>query len=91
MRAYRAILEAGDESGYGVVFPELPGCISVGETREAALRNAAEALQLHLEGLEADGIPFPEPRRLDAPLPSWLTDGIPPYRETERVSIAPKP
>ena len=61
MRVYRAILEAGEGAGYGVVFPELPGCVSVGETRRVAERNAAEALHLHLLGMQEVGIPLPEP------------------------------
>jgi predicted RNase H-like HicB family nuclease len=38
-----------DEGGYSVVVPGLPGCVSQGETREEALGNIQEAIQLYLE------------------------------------------
>lgn len=91
MRAYRAVLEAGGNGNYGVIFPELPGCVSAGESRRAAKRNAAEALHLHLLGLQEDGIQMPEPAPIEAPLPAWLTKGIPTWREVERLRIAPIP
>jgi predicted RNase H-like HicB family nuclease len=91
VRAYRAILEASESSGFGVIVPELPGCISAGETRDDARRNAVEALHLHLQGLQDDGIPLPAPAPLDAPLPAWLTEGTPPWREAERLLVTPKP
>jgi predicted RNase H-like HicB family nuclease len=47
---FTAIIEAGGNSGYGVYFPDLPGCVSAGDTIEEAARNAEEALSLHLRG-----------------------------------------
>lgn len=38
-----------DSSGYSVEFPDLPGCFSSGNSKEAALENAREALSLQLE------------------------------------------
>jgi len=37
------------EKGYTVYVPSLPGCISQGETREEALKNIKEAIELYLE------------------------------------------
>lgn len=48
------ILEPSDEGGYTVVVPALPGCISEGDTREEALRNIREAIELYLEPVEDD-------------------------------------
>jgi predicted RNase H-like HicB family nuclease len=45
---YPAILERSSD-GYGVYFPDLPGCVSVGDTVQEALRNAEEALQAHFD------------------------------------------
>ncbi|MAG47568.1 HicB family protein [archaeon] len=45
----RVILEKQEEGGYTVYAPSLPGCISQGETREDALKNIKEAVELYLE------------------------------------------
>ena len=49
------VLEPSEEGGYTVVVPSLPGCISEGETREEAIRNIREAIELYLEPTEDDG------------------------------------
>jgi predicted RNase H-like HicB family nuclease len=52
------------EKGFGeigVVFPDLPGCVSQGSNEEEALRMAREGLSLHLWGMEQDGDEIPEP------------------------------
>lgn len=56
---YFAVFEKGIEN-FGVWFPDLPGCISMGEDFAEAMQNAQEALGLHLWGLEEDGNPIPE-------------------------------
>jgi len=45
----------------GVVFPDLPGCVSQGDNDEDALRMAKEALGGHLACMEEDGYDIPEP------------------------------
>lgn len=45
----KIVLEPSDEGGYTVYVPALPGCISEGETRDEAIANIREALQLYLE------------------------------------------
>ena len=45
----------------GVVFPDLPGCVSQGNDDEDALRMAKEAMGLHLFSMEEDGDDIPEP------------------------------
>ncbi len=52
----RVILEPGDEGGYTVYVPSLPGCISEGETAEEALTNIKEAIELYLEPVEDDWV-----------------------------------
>lgn len=61
---YPAFLDAARSGGFGVVFPDLPGCVSFGETAEEAAHNASEALALALEGMAEDGDPIPEPSPL---------------------------
>ena len=47
-------LEPSDEGGYTVTVPSLPGCISEGETKEEAIRNIKEAIELYLEPVDDD-------------------------------------
>ena len=47
-----------EESGYTVIIPDLPGCMSQGETREEALANIQEAIQLCLEVRKEKGLPL---------------------------------
>ena len=47
---WRVILEFDQETGdWAVWCPELPGCVSCGETEETALTNILEAIELYLE------------------------------------------
>lgn len=50
----KVVLEISDESGYTVYIPSLPGCISEGNTKEEALANIKEAIELYLEPVEDD-------------------------------------
>ena len=47
--ALRIVLEPSEEGGFTVTVPALPGCISEGDTREEALANIREAIDLYLE------------------------------------------
>lgn len=49
------------ESSYGVSVPDLPGCVTAGDTVGEALRMAKQAIKLHLEGMLDDGVELPEP------------------------------
>jgi len=55
-----AIVERAAD-GYGVYFPDLPGCTSYGRTVSEAIGNAEEALSLHLAGMIEDGDRIPDP------------------------------
>ena len=50
----RILLEPSEDGGYTVSVPSLPGCISEGETREDALANIREAIELYLEPVDDD-------------------------------------
>ena len=45
----KVILEKQEEGGYTAYVPALKGCISQGETKEEALKNIKEAIELYLE------------------------------------------
>jgi predicted RNase H-like HicB family nuclease len=50
----RVILEPSEDGGYTAVVPALPGCISEGDTKEEALANIKEAIELYLEPVDDD-------------------------------------
>ena len=64
----RVVLEACEEGGYTVYVPSLPGCISEGDTRDEALANIREAIELYLEPVEDDFIPQGEVEVLELAL-----------------------
>ncbi len=47
--------------GYSAYVPDLPGCITVGDTRDKTKEHIAEAIQLHLEGMREDSLEIPPP------------------------------
>ena len=57
---YAVVIEKG-QSNYSAYVPDLPGCVAVGDTIEETQREIQEAIEFHLEGLRADGLPIPEP------------------------------
>jgi predicted RNase H-like HicB family nuclease len=66
MAGYIALIHKEGGTSYGVSFPDVPGCISAGDTLDAALANAAEALAGHFAVMQTDGEAPPPPRSLDA-------------------------
>lgn len=63
-RHYVAIIEAA-ESGFGVFFPDLPGCASGGDTVGEAAAAAEEAALAWIEVTAEHGEPIPDPTALD--------------------------
>lgn len=51
----------GRAGNFGILFPDFLGCVSSGDTVEAALRSGHDALQFHVEGMEEGGDFIPEP------------------------------
>lgn len=57
---YMVILEKGPTS-YGAYVPDLPGCVAAGETKAEVVKLIQEAIEFHIEGLQEEGLPIPEP------------------------------
>jgi predicted RNase H-like HicB family nuclease len=57
---YTVIYEQGPTS-WGAYVPDLPGVISVGDSRAEVERLIQEAIEFHLEGLREEGLPIPPP------------------------------
>jgi predicted RNase H-like HicB family nuclease len=64
-RFYTAIIEKAKD-GFGVFFPDLPGCTSFGKTVEQAAANAFVAAQAHVALSQEYGDEIAEPRAPDA-------------------------
>jgi len=56
----KIVLEPSDEGGFTVYVPSLPGCLSEGDTKEEALANIKEAIELYLEPVEDDLMALPK-------------------------------
>jgi predicted RNase H-like HicB family nuclease len=50
----RIMLEPSADGGYTAHVPSLPGCLSEGDTREQAVHNIREAIELYLEPVDDD-------------------------------------
>lgn len=55
-----------EEGGYVVSFPDLPGCLSVGDSVEEAIQNAMDAKRAWFEAAIEDGVTINEPDMLNA-------------------------
>jgi predicted RNase H-like HicB family nuclease len=56
---YRVHIEQDEEGVFVAEVPALPGCVSQGRTRQEALTNVREAIELYLESLREHGDPMP--------------------------------
>ena len=59
-----APLSADDGGGFLAVVPDLPGCMSDGETQEEALHNVQDAIASWIVAAEELGHPVPHPSSL---------------------------
>jgi predicted RNase H-like HicB family nuclease len=60
MMRYAVVIEKTG-TGYSAYVPDLPGCVSVGRTREEMDHNIREAIELYLDELREQGASVPEP------------------------------
>ena len=56
---YRVLIEQDEDGVFVAEVPALPGCLSQGQTRDAALQNIREAIAVYLESLKAHDEPVP--------------------------------
>ena len=59
------IVEDEEEGGFVAYYPDLPGCITCGETKEDVLANALDAKKAWLEAALEDGMEIYEPDSLE--------------------------
>ena len=60
MKKYAIVVERA-ERNYAAYVPDLPGCVATGVTVEEAEQLLREAIEIHIAGLRADGLPVPAP------------------------------
>ncbi len=58
---YLAIIEKANDGSYSAYVPDLPGCVSCGDTADEARRMIEEAVRLHIESLQSHGESVPSP------------------------------
>jgi predicted RNase H-like HicB family nuclease len=63
--AYTVVLERELDGGFVASVPALPGCISQGDTRDEALANIREAIDVYIEDCQAAGDPIPQEAGLE--------------------------
>ena len=59
------VLEPSEEGGFTAIVPSLPGCFSEGNSRDEALTNIREAIELYLEPVEDDQDFNPQAEKLE--------------------------
>lgn len=60
VKRYAVVIEKAN-GNFSAYVPDLPGCVSTGQTMKDIEKNIREAIAFHLDGLREDGLPIPEP------------------------------
>ena len=85
------IIEDQDEGWFVISYPDLPGCITCGETIESAMQNAKDAKREWIRAALEEGIEIYEPDSLEnSPAPSPTNAAIPaPIANNPFISFSP--
>lgn len=62
---YLVVIEK-TQTGFSAYSPDLPGCVTTGKTQEEISKNMEEAITFHIEGLQLEGEPVPQPSSTSA-------------------------
>ena len=54
------ILEKTSDGGFSAYLPELPGCVSTGESIDEIKTNIREVVDFHIEGMQIENLPVPD-------------------------------
>ena len=58
---YAAIIESANDGSYSAYVPDLPGCVSCGDTIDEVRQLVQEAIELHIDSLRSHAEPVPVP------------------------------
>jgi predicted RNase H-like HicB family nuclease len=78
MNSYLAMIRTGEDQGFTIEFPDLPGCFAAALNFHEAMNLSRILLPQHLMELQLQGLPFPEPRNMNELRDSGLADGAVP-------------
>lgn len=67
-RQYLIVIEGDAQTNFSAYAPDLPGCIATGATRAEVEELMRDGIRLHLEAMDEDGEPIPEPTAVGAVL-----------------------
>ncbi len=70
MKSFVVVIEKA-EHNYSAYLPDVPGCVSTGDSIEETLQNIKDALEFHLESMIEEKLPMPQLQ----PLEKHLKDG----------------
>jgi len=71
---YPAIIKHNSkENSFNVEFPDLPGCLTFGNTLEEAIEFAKEALTGYLESIDSRKLHIPEPTNIKGKGVHWIS------------------
>ena len=87
---YVVVIEKAPEN-YGAYVPDLPGCVSVGDTYDEMVAMIREAIEFHLDGIREDGEPIPPPATTLEQAVQEHIELIRKYGETELEPANPVP
>ena len=57
---YAVIIEKAPDGSFSAYVPDLPGCVSCGDSREEVQQMIQEAIRWHIDSLQRHGEPVPE-------------------------------
>jgi predicted RNase H-like HicB family nuclease len=57
---YLVVIEQANDGSYSAYLPDVPGCVSCGDTVDEVKALIQEALDFHLDGMRRAGLPVPQ-------------------------------
>ena len=58
---FLVVIEQARDGSYSAYLPDLPGCVSCGDSLEEVKASIHEAVEFHLDGMRSAGLPVPMP------------------------------
>ena len=58
---YLVVIEEASDGSFSAYLPDVPGCVSCGDTLDEVRSMIKEALEFHFDGMRQAGLPIPPP------------------------------